>query len=970
MRIQQSDARTLLAIFLLHTLLQPTIILASVPTACYIASPKIGSSPLRLRQILPTTKVQPAPLSSQAHATKKRTQLLKIKQKTGVEGGPSAPEVQGFKSAGVTESVDLFTGDFTYNIPLLDVGGYPINLTYRSGIGLNDEASWVGLGWSLNPGAVNRSVRGLPDDFKGETITQEMNLKKNETIALNARVGLQIYGFEALSGTGSIGFAYNNYKGWSMSHSVGAALEASDNQGPAKLSGSLSFGVDSREGGSVNANIGLAAEKEGLSGNLGLGLRTTTREGLEEISYSASAKLRYLESNTEGALQFVAPTYLPKIEMPMRNKSITYHLTGGGEISGLHINGTITGAYNSQELLSNINGKNAYGYLYQQYAGTGDILDFNREKDGPYQKELPTLHITSPTYDLYQVTGQGLNEMFRPFRGDVGMLYDARTTSTGSGGSIGGEIGGGSTTHGGVEMQVLDTRSVSQKWEEDNALVGIFRFKENTNVDPLFEPVYFKSLAEQTEIADSAMFQRLGAFDAVRPVLSTPSFVDFGKAGNRLSNGVNLTDASQTALNQRVARNSQFTWRTAAEVAQRSYEWSRLNMFITNSTDREYRIGWNNRKAEHISEIEVTTTEGNHYLYSLPVYNGTEIKTTFNIGAATPDANQLVTYSAAQASIHNPDGENNFFNKSKTPPHAYAWLLTAVLSPDYVDIDNNGPTPDDNGTYTKFSYQLANENMGWRIPQEANKAIFDERYLSDDNDNQASYSYGKKELWYLGKIETRNYIAKFETSDRSDGKGVSNENGTPDQRSPKKLDLIKLFTQQELSTARLESREPVPIRTVHFEYDYSLCTGAPGSDAGMGKLTLQRIWFTHQDSQRDAQNPYTFHYGVNKPYHATSYDRWGNYKPNYSSTWSNDRFPYTNQNDQILQDSFSATWGLDQILLPTGGYMKIDYESDDYSYVQDKAAMSMVKVKGFSEDPNATRFPPWVSISNLSYLQV
>ena len=30
--------------------------------------------------------------------------------------------------------VDLFTGDFSYNIPLLDVGGYPVNLFYRSGI--------------------------------------------------------------------------------------------------------------------------------------------------------------------------------------------------------------------------------------------------------------------------------------------------------------------------------------------------------------------------------------------------------------------------------------------------------------------------------------------------------------------------------------------------------------------------------------------------------------------------------------------------------------------------------------------------------------------------------------------------------------------------------------------------------------------------------------------------------------------
>src|SRR5688572_21837190 len=82
--------------------------------------------------------------------------------------GPSQPEMQKFEPAGVSNLVDLFTGDFKYNIPLLDVGGYPVNLSYHSGEGMEDEASWVGSGWSLNPGAITRSMRGLPDDFNGD----------------------------------------------------------------------------------------------------------------------------------------------------------------------------------------------------------------------------------------------------------------------------------------------------------------------------------------------------------------------------------------------------------------------------------------------------------------------------------------------------------------------------------------------------------------------------------------------------------------------------------------------------------------------------------------------------------------------------------------------------------------------------------------------------------------------------------
>jgi hypothetical protein len=43
--------------------------------------------------------------------------------------------------------VNLTTGDMTYNIPILDVPGpersFSLPLTYRAGIRLEQEASWV-----------------------------------------------------------------------------------------------------------------------------------------------------------------------------------------------------------------------------------------------------------------------------------------------------------------------------------------------------------------------------------------------------------------------------------------------------------------------------------------------------------------------------------------------------------------------------------------------------------------------------------------------------------------------------------------------------------------------------------------------------------------------------------------------------------------------------------------------------------
>ena len=36
-------------------------------------------------------------------------------------GGPSQPEMESFEPVGTTDMVDLFTGDFNYNIPQLEL---------------------------------------------------------------------------------------------------------------------------------------------------------------------------------------------------------------------------------------------------------------------------------------------------------------------------------------------------------------------------------------------------------------------------------------------------------------------------------------------------------------------------------------------------------------------------------------------------------------------------------------------------------------------------------------------------------------------------------------------------------------------------------------------------------------------------------------------------------------------------------
>ena len=106
------------------------------------------------------------------------TMLMQIAHPTvayALADGPEQPEFASYEDFDATDMVNLATGDFTYNIPLLNVpspeGGFQIPLSYHAGIQLNEEASWVGLGWSFNSGAIARQVSCYPDDYSGQQVS-------------------------------------------------------------------------------------------------------------------------------------------------------------------------------------------------------------------------------------------------------------------------------------------------------------------------------------------------------------------------------------------------------------------------------------------------------------------------------------------------------------------------------------------------------------------------------------------------------------------------------------------------------------------------------------------------------------------------------------------------------------------------------------------------------------------------------
>lgn len=918
-------------------------------------------------------------------------------QMLALTGGPSQPEVQSFEPIGTSDMVDLFTGDFNYNLPLMDVEGYPINIAYHSGAGMDQEASWVGLGWNINPGVINRNMRGLPDDFSGDNVQKEIFMKPNKTWGVAAELNIELYGYDpGSSGSGSIGFSFgfnfNNYTGPSISQGVNLAFSA--NMGSSGgLNAGLGLNSSSDDGLSIQPSVGFSAKVDnaekssGASGSLGVNIGTSfnSRAGLRQLTINASVSVQAKIAQTKtvkdangndyqektgksssvsmgnvgvgGTFDFGTPTSSPMISNSMKNYGLSGKFTLGGELWGIHGKIGVSGFYSSQSLAQNNVNSPAYGYLYSENGQDNDnaLMDFNREKDGSFNENMACLPLTNYTFDTYSVMGQGIGGSYRPFRSDIGHVFDPAAYTTNDDASLTVELGFGGWVHVGTNISVTDVNGNSGKWRSNNNALNKMRFTSKTKGSD-YENVYFKEANEKTVESDPAFYTAAGSDNPVSP-------------------SVNFSNKYEPVLNG------------FGPVKRKKRDKRTQNMyFLKRSEYADFAVQPNNNTyaapAHHIAEVTTLATDGARYIYGIAAYNTKQQEVTFSVGSTNPAYSSsnvsgnsgeeatkgLVKYTPnSDNSGGNQLGIDNFFSRTTTPAFAHSYLLTSVLSADYIDADGTrGPSDGDFGNYTRFAYKKVS-NYKWRTPYEKDKGSFTEGLKSDMQDDKANYIYGEKELWYLDSVVTKNYVAIFHTSNREDGVGVNDENGGYGSGSVKmvKLDSISLYSKADL---RANPSTAIPIKRVHFEYDYSLCKNIPnrvgGQDPTKGKLTLKKIYFTYQNSQKAKLSPYKFTYGFNPDYNLKGYDRWGNYKPNagasigavvttgnpngnvttfVSGAMPASDFPYVEQ-DQLSADQYASAWSLTEIQLPSGGKIKASYESDDYAYVQNKQAMQMFKI--------------------------
>src|SRR5262249_3895636 len=146
----------------------------------------------------------------------------------------------------------------------------------------------------------------------------------------------------------------------------------------------------------------------------------------------------------------------------------------------------------------------------------------------------------------------------------------------------------------------------------------------------------------------------------------------------------------------------------------------------------------------------------------------------------------------------------------------HSFLLSGILSADYVDLTGDGITEDDMGDAVKFNYSQV-YSLGspykWRAPFDLNKASYNEGMKTDSRDEKGSFTYGERELCYLNSVESKTMIATFVLdADRKDGYGVVDENGGQGSQNLYKLKEINLYTKADFKKNGANVR---PIKTVH-----------------------------------------------------------------------------------------------------------------------------------------------------------
>ncbi len=707
-----------------------------------------------------------------------------------ITSGPSQPDFASFEPVATTNMVDPASGGFTYNLPVVQIpgpgGGYALSLSYHSGVRPTDDASWVGYGWTLNPGAINRSVQGVPDDFSGQNVKTFYKGPADETIAAGYDVSFEAFSIDVVKL--SVGYSkmvrFNNYRGLSFSEGLTTNIagygtlsyQADGHTGkfgisisPMPLLGEIAqFGISQME------SILSTADPSGSLG--GFQLAKSVAVGLARNAVSATSSLA-----SGYTVQLLSPRILATsspqfssdcFKVGIRAKIALVPIVPGeiGPSAGFE------GSYTVQRPSDHVTNQ-AYGIMYQgrterlsAQAKSSVVYDYSTDRENPYTDRDLYLHAPFSTPDSYNLTGESLAGSFQAHNRKLGIVHPPQRSSVTNMHDIDARVSIGFATGGGGSGTKGKQESKVRPWSDPDTI----RFASATDTMESWydgEPVFFRFTGD--------LGGKVGwteSDDAVRVPASR--------------NGPNYDGLGiDTLMNDgaRSGRSSNISYVTNREMYAH-YSLGKLRRAYTPISKMMEHVDRSEAcLADLVGEFTVTNESGVTYTYGLPVFARNEKNLQYGVAGSWGDA--FKTHPKKEQSHHSNAPTVN--GQVREDPYVSTYLLTQILSSDYVDRTDNGPSSDDFGSYTVFSYQrcagtylkemdpaTSHQWYRWRTPYTGQYyqpgRMLDNKLAGDYKDDRGIVSSGEKEVYFLESIQTKTHTAVFVTNKTNfEANGVS-----------------------------------------------------------------------------------------------------------------------------------------------------------------------------------------------------
>ncbi|MEJ1928967.1 hypothetical protein WDZ92_01660, partial [Nostoc sp. NIES-2111] len=830
---------------------------------------------------------------------------------TALAGGPP-PDFTGFSQPGDEQLVELYSGDFNYSIPVLELPNageapYKLNLGYNSNLNLDEDASCVGWGWTLNVGAIHRQIRGHADDDNNAAVTRWQKTPPTVTASISPGLGLEIAGMDDdKSNQGSSGNTEapkptgatpnsppkdptKGGKDLKVGGSVGATIQYSTANGYRRTY-DMSVGVPNSPLGQIG--IGANISPEGVTYQF-------TNKYFTEFMGGIQARLNTLNSKTNMAFgseyskmtSQIARSFssVSALSIGSTEKGFDYIKTSGRTFKWsinylVKIPGTKLGiearvksslSVNRQQPKSTLT---VDGLLFAN-SNLDHLQDYYTEKG---QRVTPKeLYLGTPflNYDIFSVSGDGLGGSFRFFP-DKGMMFTPNSQQSSSSivnGGLSFDIGLDASVGVGVNLGLGFQNSSYGRWANTantsrympGTLAGSFRFAG----DKGSEVSYLRSQDVPTagdpyvREAAKAKLEFLKIQPAGLPAAGVSQYQI--KPGNP---GFQRKDATQDQ----------------AGATEAGRERPGTKMVIPHF--RGAGLG-----ANKIDGFYIVAEDGTVYEYMQPVYQKNEIDLKIGIAkrsgaerfrtALRADEKEIENYFLDTDYKKSVNAEIKHAGNSPDAAYAVSWLLTAIKGPTYKYAASSVASKEAvNGTAIQMTYEGSEDPILKKRTPFADY-VYEEGRLSNNRDQFASAQYCERSNLKIKTIRTRSHIATFTYSDRDDvepGSWFSIIGSNIKENNPDAVPTTKVQKLDKIVVSRLGgdgSGVGEVIQTTYFEYDYSLCPNnpsskqLPGAANKLGKLTLKRVYTVGQDLDPARVSSYEFGYQNRSPQDFSDYIR-------------------------------------------------------------------------------------------------